>query len=83
MTDELLAIPEFPSTVSGILWDLWHMDRNIFIAFNNEKILTYVHIRDSIKGKMFRFNILLKVTSLTILLNLDLQCIFLISSSEK
>uniref|UniRef100_A0A1B6EAI7 WD repeat-containing protein 19 n=1 Tax=Clastoptera arizonana TaxID=38151 RepID=A0A1B6EAI7_9HEMI len=50
VTDELLNLPEFPSTTTGVLWDLSQADKNVFIAFNNEKIITYVYLQSSIKG---------------------------------
>lgn len=48
--DTVVNIPDFSPTVQGILWEHWPMDKGAFIAFDQEKISTYVHCRESIKG---------------------------------
>lgn len=48
-TEEHIKIPEMPKTTVGILWD--YAQSNIFIAFDGKICVTYVFIRNSIKGK--------------------------------
>ncbi|KAK9508924.1 hypothetical protein O3M35_006365 [Rhynocoris fuscipes] len=46
----MLLIPEFPSTIVGVLWDISPDDRNVFIAFDTKVLITFIHLRDSIDG---------------------------------
>ncbi|XP_014256519.1 WD repeat-containing protein 19 [Cimex lectularius] len=48
--NEMVLIPEFPTTTTGALWDQCPADRNVFIAFDSTTVYTFVHIRDSIDG---------------------------------
>nr|CAD7423460.1 unnamed protein product [Timema monikensis] len=52
VTDELLRIPEFPPNSTDVLWDSLAQDRNVFVAFDNSTIVTYIHVKDSISGSM-------------------------------
>ncbi|XP_046667542.1 WD repeat-containing protein 19 [Homalodisca vitripennis] len=51
VTDDLVLIPDLPTSAAGVLWDTWHPDRNVFIVYDSENMYTYIHIRDSIKGQ--------------------------------
>ncbi|RZF45403.1 hypothetical protein LSTR_LSTR002846 [Laodelphax striatellus] len=48
--DQMITIPSFPSTAVGAIWDLWHAERNVFIIYDSQKIVTYVYLRDSLTG---------------------------------
>ncbi|KAG8249279.1 WD repeat-containing protein 19 [Homalodisca vitripennis] len=48
VTDDLVLIPDLPTSAAGVLWDTWHPDRNVFIVYDSENMYTYIHIRDSI-----------------------------------
>nr|CAD7392000.1 unnamed protein product [Timema cristinae] len=54
VTDELLRIPEFPPNSTGVLWDSLAQDRNVFVAFDNSTIVTYIHVKDSISELALR-----------------------------
>ncbi|XP_076446829.1 WD repeat-containing protein 19-like isoform X2 [Babylonia areolata] len=48
--DTVVDIPDFSPTVQGVLWEHWPLDKGVFIAYDQEKIYTYVYCRESIKG---------------------------------
>ncbi|KAL3878608.1 hypothetical protein ACJMK2_030942 [Sinanodonta woodiana] len=50
VNDLLVEIPNFSTTVKGVLWEMWALDRGVFIAYDEEKITTYVYSKESVKG---------------------------------
>lgn len=46
----MLLIPGFPSTAVGAIWDLWHLEKNVFIVYDSVNIITYIYTRDSLNG---------------------------------
>ncbi|XP_063240827.1 WD repeat-containing protein 19 [Bacillus rossius redtenbacheri] len=50
VTDELLKIPDFPPTCNAVLWDSSPPDRNVLVAFDKSRIITYIYVKESING---------------------------------
>jgi hypothetical protein len=50
IADEMLKIPDFPPSCSGALWDCDTQEHNVFIVFDDTKIITYLYDKDSIEG---------------------------------
>ncbi|NWU98866.1 WDR19 protein, partial [Upupa epops] len=50
VNDGLYEIPNFSPTVKGILWENWPMDKGVFVAFDDDKVYTYVFHKDAIQG---------------------------------
>ncbi|XP_033607097.1 WD repeat-containing protein 19 isoform X3 [Cryptotermes secundus] len=50
IADEMLKIPDFPASCSGALWDCDAQEHNVFIVFDDTKIITYLYDKDSIEG---------------------------------
>ncbi|XP_067993676.1 WD repeat-containing protein 19 isoform X2 [Melanerpes formicivorus] len=48
--DRLYEIPNFSPTIKGILWENWPMDKGVFVAFDDDKVYTYVFHKDAIQG---------------------------------
>ncbi|XP_028657806.1 WD repeat-containing protein 19 [Erpetoichthys calabaricus] len=48
--DSLFEIPNFSPTIKGILWENWPMDKGMFIAFDDDKVYTYVFHKDTVQG---------------------------------
>ncbi|NXY87829.1 WDR19 protein, partial [Alcedo cyanopectus] len=48
--DKLYEIPDFSPTIKGILWENWPMDKGVFVAFDADKVYTYVFHKDAIQG---------------------------------
>ncbi|KAK6976293.1 WD repeat-containing protein 19 [Biomphalaria glabrata] len=48
--DTVTKIPEFSSTVHGVLWENWPPDKGVFISYDNDRMYTYVYSPDSFKG---------------------------------
>ncbi|KAL1115932.1 hypothetical protein AAG570_005427 [Ranatra chinensis] len=55
VNSSILALPNFPSSAVGVLWDQWQTTRHVFYAFNTQTIVTYVYIRDSLDGTTVSF----------------------------
>ncbi|CAL1537974.1 unnamed protein product [Lymnaea stagnalis] len=53
--DTVRHIPDFSPTVQGVLWENWPLDKGVFIAYDNEKMYTYVYCQDSVKGSQVTF----------------------------
>lgn len=51
-TEETRAIPDFPKTYSGILWD--YTNPYVFIVFDKKNCYTYVYVHQSIEGKFVK-----------------------------
>ncbi|XP_070553702.1 WD repeat-containing protein 19-like isoform X2 [Ptychodera flava] len=50
VNDATLDIPNFSPTVKGILWENWPLDRGIFVAFDDDKVYTYVYCKETVGG---------------------------------
>lgn len=59
MNDRLYEIPNFSPTIKGILWENWPMDKGVFVAFDDDKVYTYVFHKDAIQGTVNDFKNLL------------------------
>ncbi|MCJ8749256.1 hypothetical protein PDJAM_G00174210 [Pangasius djambal] len=46
----LFEIPDFSSTITGVLWENWVNDKAIFVAFDEDKVYTYAFHKDTIQG---------------------------------
>uniref|UniRef100_A0A4W6BS64 WD repeat domain 19 n=1 Tax=Lates calcarifer TaxID=8187 RepID=A0A4W6BS64_LATCA len=43
-------LPNFSPTITGVLWDNWHADRGVFVAYDNDKVYTYALHKTTIYG---------------------------------
>ncbi|NXH92488.1 WDR19 protein, partial [Edolisoma coerulescens] len=50
VNDRVYEIPDFSPTIKGILWENWPMDKGVFVAFDDDKVYTYVFHKDAIQG---------------------------------
>ncbi|XP_043548785.1 WD repeat-containing protein 19 isoform X2 [Chiloscyllium plagiosum] len=50
VNDTIYEIPNFPTTVRSILWEHFTMDKGVFIAYDDDKVYTYVFHKDTIQG---------------------------------
>ncbi|XP_041121208.1 WD repeat-containing protein 19 [Polyodon spathula] len=50
VNDSLYEVPNFSPTIKGILWENWPMDKGVFIAYDDDKVYTYVFHKDTIQG---------------------------------
>ncbi|XP_025088691.1 WD repeat-containing protein 19-like isoform X2 [Pomacea canaliculata] len=50
MMDTRVPIQNFSATVEGILWEHWHLDKGVFIAYDKDKISTYLYCEETISG---------------------------------
>ncbi|XP_037103187.1 WD repeat-containing protein 19 [Syngnathus acus] len=48
--DLCLELPNFSPTITGVLWDNWHADRVVFVAFDDDKVYTYAAHKTTIYG---------------------------------
>lgn len=46
----MLKIPDFPSGCCAVLWDCQPEERDVFVAFDDTKIITYLYNKDSVQG---------------------------------
>lgn len=46
-----LELPDFSPTITGVLWDNWHADRVVFVAFDDDKVYTYAVHKTTIYGR--------------------------------
>jgi hypothetical protein len=46
----MLKIPDFPSSCCGVLWDCHTQEHDVFIAFEDTRIITYLYSKDSVQG---------------------------------
>lgn len=49
-TDSSIELPNFSPTITGVLWDNWHADRGVFVAFDDDKVYTYALHKITIYG---------------------------------
>ncbi|GCB62944.1 hypothetical protein scyTo_0007313 [Scyliorhinus torazame] len=50
VNDTVHEVPNFPTTVRSILWEHFTMDKGVFIAYDDDKVYTYVFHKDTIQG---------------------------------
>lgn len=50
VNDSVYEIPNFAPTVKGVLWENWAMDKGVFVAYDDDKVYTYVFHKDTIQG---------------------------------
>ncbi|NWR15309.1 WDR19 protein, partial [Emberiza fucata] len=50
VNDRVYEVPDFSPTIKGILWENWPMDKGVFVAFDDDKVYTYVFHKDTIQG---------------------------------
>ncbi|XP_023405566.2 WD repeat-containing protein 19 isoform X2 [Loxodonta africana] len=50
VNDATYEIPDFSPTIKGVLWENWPMDKGVFIAYDDDKVYTYVFHKDTIQG---------------------------------
>ncbi|MGH0157160.1 UNVERIFIED_CONTAM: hypothetical protein FKN15_033128 [Acipenser sinensis] len=50
VNDSLYEVPNFSPTIKGILWENWPVDKGVFIAYDDDKVYTYVFHKDTIQG---------------------------------
>lgn len=50
VNDATYEIPDFPPTIKGVLWENWPLDKGVFVAFDDDKVYTYVFHKDTIQG---------------------------------
>lgn len=50
VSNDLIKVPEFPQSCQGVLWDIWPPDKNVFVAFDDKSIVTYVYVPESVHG---------------------------------
>ncbi|XP_004681546.2 PREDICTED: WD repeat-containing protein 19 [Condylura cristata] len=50
VNDATFEIPDFSPTIKGVLWENWPMDKGVFIAYDDDKVYTYVFHKDTIQG---------------------------------
>ncbi|KAL6032112.1 hypothetical protein STEG23_011067, partial [Scotinomys teguina] len=50
INDATYEIPDFSPTIKGVLWENWPMDKGVFIAYDDDKVYTYVFHKDTIQG---------------------------------
>ncbi|XP_068448207.1 WD repeat-containing protein 19 [Clinocottus analis] len=49
-TDSCFELPNFSPTITGVLWDNWHADRGVFVAYDEDKVYTYALHKTTIYG---------------------------------
>ncbi|XP_022173523.1 WD repeat-containing protein 19 isoform X2 [Myzus persicae] len=55
VSEEMIPIKDFPTSVCSVLWELWPSEKHVLIACNDKSALTFVYIRDSINGSEIRY----------------------------
>nr|XP_043885090.1 WD repeat-containing protein 19-like [Solea senegalensis] len=48
--DWFFELPGFSPTVTGVLWDNWHGNKGVFVAYDNDKVYTYALHKSTIYG---------------------------------
>ncbi|KAM6940536.1 WD repeat-containing protein 19 [Xenentodon cancila] len=49
-TVSCFELPNFSPTITGVLWDTWHADRGVFVAYDDDKVYTYAFHKTTIYG---------------------------------
>ncbi|XP_004642695.2 WD repeat-containing protein 19 isoform X2 [Octodon degus] len=50
VNDATYEIPDFSPAIKGVLWENWPLDKGVFIAYDDDKVYTYVFHKDTIQG---------------------------------
>ncbi|XP_027691770.1 WD repeat-containing protein 19 isoform X2 [Vombatus ursinus] len=50
VNDVTYEIPNFSPTIKGVLWENWPLDKGVFIAYDDDKVYTFVFHKDTIQG---------------------------------
>ncbi|KAJ8281320.1 hypothetical protein GJAV_G00066160 [Gymnothorax javanicus] len=50
VNDSVYEIPNFAPTIKGVLWENWPLDKGVFVAYDDDKVYTYVFHKDTIQG---------------------------------
>lgn len=50
-TESCFELPNFSPTITGVLWDNWHADRGVFVAYDDDKVYTYALHKTTIYGR--------------------------------
>ncbi|EHB16212.1 WD repeat-containing protein 19, partial [Heterocephalus glaber] len=50
VNDATYEIPDFSPTIKGILWENWPLNKGVFVAYDDDKVYTYVFHKDTIQG---------------------------------
>uniref|UniRef100_A0A3Q3W5I8 WD repeat domain 19 n=1 Tax=Mola mola TaxID=94237 RepID=A0A3Q3W5I8_MOLML len=48
----IYSLPNFSPTITGVLWDNWHADRGVFVAYDDDKVYTYALHKITVYGKV-------------------------------
>lgn len=49
-TDSCFELPNFSPTITGVLWDNWHAEKGVFVAYDEDKVYTYALHKTTIYG---------------------------------
>ncbi|XP_025763947.1 WD repeat-containing protein 19 isoform X3 [Oreochromis niloticus] len=49
-TESCFELPNFSPTITGVLWDNWHADRGVFVAYDDDKVYTYALHKTTVYG---------------------------------
>ncbi|KAK7929442.1 hypothetical protein WMY93_005837 [Mugilogobius chulae] len=49
-TDSCIELHNFSPTITGVLWENWHADRGVFVAYDDDKVYTYALHKTTIYG---------------------------------
>ncbi|XP_014673105.1 PREDICTED: WD repeat-containing protein 19-like [Priapulus caudatus] len=55
VNEQLAEVPQVPSTTKGLLWEQAPGDMGTFVMYDDEKVYTYVHSRETIEGSKVDF----------------------------
>lgn len=50
-TNSCFELPDFSSTITLVLWDNWHADRGVFVAYDHDKVYTYALHKTTVYGR--------------------------------
>ncbi|XP_044536014.1 WD repeat-containing protein 19 [Gracilinanus agilis] len=50
VNDIIYEIPNFSPTIKSVLWENWPLDKGVFIAYDDDKVYTFVFHKDTIQG---------------------------------
>lgn len=50
VNDATYEIPDFSPTIKGVLWENWPKDKGVFVAYDDDKVYTYVFHKGTIQG---------------------------------
>ncbi|XP_073898544.1 kelch-like protein 5 isoform X6 [Castor canadensis] len=50
VNDATYEIPDLSPTIKGVLWENWPMNKGVFIAYDDDKVYTYIFHKDTIQG---------------------------------